>query len=222
MRPKMLAVEGADFTGKSTLIKNLSGYLTSRNIPHVTARMPGQTEVGKKIRELVLGEDGKPMKLDPVTLQILFAADKSDFWRNWVPSLPPETQIVLCDRSELSAFVYLTAQRLPNAEILIDTLLRTYSPAGNLWDEIIILSGDTDALYRRAKAGSVVSATDRFESMGLDFQRAIHELYVNNGIDYCRRIGVQDIIYFHDIQTYTDPFTLTTEVIKRSPTLSRL
>jgi dTMP kinase len=67
-----ISFEGGEGGGKSTQAELLARALNAKGHPILTTREPGGTEIGKKIREILLS--GKNQHLDPATELLLYAA----------------------------------------------------------------------------------------------------------------------------------------------------
>jgi dTMP kinase len=96
-----IVVEGIDTCGKSTQIE-----LLAKAYPQaVITKEPGATELGSKIRELVLYSDD----LCPVTELLLFLADRS----NHVSAVikPNLGRLIISDRSLISGMAYALASK---------------------------------------------------------------------------------------------------------------
>ena len=50
MKGRFIAFEGCEGAGKSTQMRLLSEYLTSRGIPHILTREPGGGQISEAIR----------------------------------------------------------------------------------------------------------------------------------------------------------------------------
>ena len=74
--PAFIVIDGVNGAGKSTLQKHIAGYLEGRRIPHITTREPGATELGKKIRRMIL-EENEP-KMSYLAELFLFGADRAE------------------------------------------------------------------------------------------------------------------------------------------------
>ena len=68
-----IAVEGGEGTGKSTFVKLLAEELKKKGYEVITTREPGGTELGEKIRNLIL-ENESPYLVE----SMLFAASRQD------------------------------------------------------------------------------------------------------------------------------------------------
>ena len=72
MKGVVIALEGQDGTGKSTVIDAIKGYFDERGLAYISAREPGSTEIGEKIREILSDKANKDM--DYHTEALLVAA----------------------------------------------------------------------------------------------------------------------------------------------------
>jgi dTMP kinase len=103
-RGKLITFEGIDGCGKSTQLKLLEQYLAERGVEFVSTRQPGGTELGKKIREALLGgEDGS---VDPLAELLLYEADRAHHVRTLVMPALEAGKIVLSDRFYDATTVY--------------------------------------------------------------------------------------------------------------------
>lgn len=113
-RGLFIVFEGGDGAGKSTQVRRLAGWLTSRGAPVLLTREPGDTAVGDKIRDLVL--DPGNTELAPRTEALLYAADKAQHVNQVVlPALAAGT-VVVCDRYVDSMLAYQGAGRVLSPE----------------------------------------------------------------------------------------------------------
>lgn len=95
-RGKLITFEGIDGCGKTTQLRLLERVLTSRNIPFVSTREPGGTDLGKTIRAALLNVSRQ--KVDPLAELLLYSADRAQHVREVVlPNLEAGT-LVLSDR----------------------------------------------------------------------------------------------------------------------------
>lgn len=99
-----IAVEGIDGTGKSTLCKALEKYFQAKNQKFLSVREPGGSQLGKKIRTLLLEEQS--IKIFPETEMLLFAADRAQLFREHVIPALVQGFVVISDRSSLSSLIY--------------------------------------------------------------------------------------------------------------------
>ena len=75
MKGIFITIEGTDGSGKSTQIKLLMDYLSSKGCDILFTREPGGTQISEKIRELIL--DINNVKMTAVTEALLYAAARA-------------------------------------------------------------------------------------------------------------------------------------------------
>ena len=99
-----VTLEGGEGAGKSTLVKALSDYLTRGGHPVTTTREPGGTELGERIRGLLL--DGDELAITPLAeMLLMFAAREQNLVEVVRPALA-RGEVVLCDRFTDATFAY--------------------------------------------------------------------------------------------------------------------
>jgi len=96
-----IVVEGIDTCGKSTQIQLLAEAFPQA----IITKEPGATELGSKIRELVLYSDN----LCPVTELLLFLADRSNHASAVIK--PNLGRLIISDRSLISGMAYALASK---------------------------------------------------------------------------------------------------------------
>lgn len=106
--------EGGDAVGKSTQVRALVRWLTDRGIPVVQTFEPGDTAVGRTIRQAVL--DPATGDLSPRTEALLYAADKAQHVAEVVRPALVAGQVVVCDRYVDSMLAYQGAGRVLEVE----------------------------------------------------------------------------------------------------------
>lgn len=98
-----ISFEGIEGSGKSTLARIFSERLKNYGFPVIFTREPGGTEVGERIREIILNEN---FNIDPCTELLLFISARRENVKNVIlPSLR-KGNIVICDRFSDSSFAY--------------------------------------------------------------------------------------------------------------------
>lgn len=100
---KLIVFEGADDLGKTTQIDLLYNYLSDNNYKVIKTREPGGTNLGSRLRNLILNSKEKmPSK----TELFLFLADRNYHYEKVLKPKLEEGYIILCDRFYLSTLVY--------------------------------------------------------------------------------------------------------------------
>lgn len=165
-----IVFEGGDGAGKSTQLQLLATALRKEGHDVVTTREPGGTEIGEKLRELVL-EHGNGT-IDARTEALIFAASRAAHAEQLIRPAVQAGKIVLCDRYIDSSAAYQGAGRhLGIGNITNLSLWAT----GNLLPHLtLVLDVPLDAGRRRT---TVRGEADRMESEPDDFHAAIHRTF---------------------------------------------
>src|SRR5690606_27957661 len=108
-RGVFIAFEGGDGSGKSTQARLLVQWLRTGGHEVVQTREPGGTDVGERLRALVLDPQYAP--IDPVTEALLFAAARSAHVRQLVRPALAAGSVVVTDRYVDSSVAYQGAGR---------------------------------------------------------------------------------------------------------------
>ena len=95
-RGKFITIEGTDGSGKSTQIELLKKYFADKKTDTVFVRDPGSTQIGEKIRSLIL--DTQNTAMSDETEALLYAACRIQLVNEViVPALERGTNVI-CDR----------------------------------------------------------------------------------------------------------------------------
>lgn len=151
----LVSLEGNEKTGKSTqtalLINSLNNYYGEDSF--VTFKYPGQTELGKELRRILIGDNEIPaMNIpDEYTRQQLFAADlRATTVQLVIPALQ-NGQGVVVDRFLASNFIYSTRGcGIPPLDAI--KFLEPCLPAseyGSMWFCNVLLDAPVEALRQR-------------------------------------------------------------------------
>jgi dTMP kinase len=146
VRGKFITFEGLDGCGKTTQLEKLADVLLRHGINVVTTREPGGTEIGERIRAVLL--DSRTAGLDAYAeMALMFASRAQQIAQVILPALQAG-QWVLCDRFTDSTEAYQGGGRRLGSEAVLrlhDVLCR------GLWPDLTILM-DTDANASVARA----------------------------------------------------------------------
>jgi dTMP kinase len=100
----LISFEGIDFSGKSTQINKLTREFALREIPFLVLREPGGTEIGERIRKILL--DRKASAMVPESELLLYSAARAQLVRESVAPRLSEGSIVILDRFYDSTVAY--------------------------------------------------------------------------------------------------------------------
>jgi dTMP kinase len=173
--------EGLDGSGKSTQADLLAAHLEAEGRDVVATREPGGTELGEKVRDLVLGGT----QISPWAEAALFAAARAELVSEVIGPALERGADVVCDRYLDSSLAYQGIAR----GLGVDRVLALNIDAirGILPDLTFLLLIDPDEAARRSG-----SATDRIEREGEEFLRAVDMAYRELGLVFGERIVTLD------------------------------
>ena len=180
-----IALEGGEGAGKSTQARALKAWLESIGHDVVVTFEPGATEVGRRLRSVLLdhpepaGGSGQaaPPTLSPRAEALLFAADRAEHVASVVRPALLLGHVVVTDRYLDSSVAYQGAGRdLAGTDV---ARLSRWATDGLQPDLTVLL--DVPA----AEGLSRVEAPDRLESEPLDFHERVRERF----LDLARRGG---------------------------------
>ena len=98
-----ITFEGPDKAGKTTQVELLKKYSADKNLNWFFTRNPGETEVGKRLREIVLDSDEHIS--DKAELMI-YLADRAHFVDEVLKPRLEKGETVICDRFNDSTLAY--------------------------------------------------------------------------------------------------------------------
>ncbi|MDN5311605.1 dTMP kinase [Thermoanaerobacteraceae bacterium SP2] len=166
MKGKFITIEGPDGAGKTTQVKKIYEYLTSRGRKVLVTREPGGTALGEKLREVLLSPAGESPV--PEAEALIYAASRAQLIKNVISPALLRGTYVLCDRFVDSSLAYQGwARGLGIEEIL--GINRWF--IGELWPDLtILLDIDPEVSLKRLER-----ARDRLEKETLEFHKRVRE-----------------------------------------------
>jgi dTMP kinase len=183
VRGKFITFEGIDGAGKSSHVEWLASFLRDKGqIVHVT-REPGGTELGEKLRELLLHT---PMHLETETL-LMFAARREHLATLIEPALAGGEWVV-CDRFSDATYAYqgggrgLDRAKLQQLEHWVH---------GHLQPDLTLLF-DLPLDVARERIALASRVLDRFEQERADFHERVRQAYLERAHSSPARIRVID------------------------------
>lgn len=100
----LIALEGLDGSGKTTLINNLTRYYQSHGLNVLQTAEPGGTDLGRQLREILLSDAGA--SLSHTTQALLLATARRHHVETVIQPALARGKIIICDRFTLSTRAY--------------------------------------------------------------------------------------------------------------------
>ena len=169
---KFIVIEGPDGTGKSTVIEGLKRVYKDKKIKYF--REPGGSEVGEKIRSLLLNKD---TQISSATEALLFAAMRSENYEMLKKDLK-DYDLIIADRFLMSSICYQGAGLelgVKDVEMINDFALKGFRSDLNI---LLMLNAD-QGIDRKIQEREL----DRLELRGLDFHKRVvseYQKFTNN------------------------------------------
>jgi dTMP kinase len=179
-----IAFEGVEGAGKGTQIRLAEEYLRDQ-VPEgvLVTREPGGTELGEKIREVLL--DPETGKLDARSEALLFAAARAQMVSSVIRPALAEGRIVICDRYVDSSLAYQGWGRgLGEQDVLT---LNVWATQGLFPDLVILLHLEPERGLLRS-----TEAPDRMELEGQDFHSKVADAYLKIAEEHPERFVLVD------------------------------
>jgi len=184
MRGKFITLEGIDGAGKSTHLAALADLLREHGHVARTTREPGGTELGERLRALLL-DSAQVMHLETEAM-LMFAARREHLDKVIEPALS-KGEWVICDRFTDATFAYQGSGRGVDWARL--QLLEEWVQRGRQPDLTLLF--DLAPAVGRARAGRI-KPPDRFEQERDDFFERVRAGYLRRAAEARSRIRVID------------------------------
>ena len=170
--PPFITLDGIDGVGKSTQIENLVDYLTGKGHEVLTVRDPGSTEIGTRLRAILLDSD---LEIHRRTEAMLFMSSRCEMIEKTIRPALESGKIVISDRFLLATVVYQSTVSNPQTGVSPDTLWQMGDLAndGLKPDLTLLLDMPAEQAVKRMDGPA-----DRMESRGIDYMESVRQAFL--------------------------------------------
>ena len=182
---KFITIDGVEGAGKSTQIDLICSYLHRKGIEVVRTREPGGTEVGEKIRSVLLDVENQEMHSD-TELLLMFSSRNELIQNKIIPALN-DGYWVVSDRFTDASFAYQGGGRMLNLDRIAeleDWVLGDFKPDLTLLLDVSVEVGMARIESRAAK--------DRIELEEREFFERVRSVFISRSEAFPERIKLID------------------------------
>lgn len=169
-----LSFEGTEGAGKTTQIDRLEARLVRAGRPVLRVREPGGTEIGERIRMVLLDRDHGEMA--PWTELCLYVASRAQLMRERIVPALDAGAIVLCDRFGDASVAYQGGGRGLGPRRV--ARLNSWATEERRPDRTYLFDLDPRIGLERIRAGRGAASFDRLESEAIAFHRSVRRAYL--------------------------------------------
>ncbi len=163
---RFLTFEGVEGSGKSTQTTHLAEALTKAGYEVITTREPGGTELGRKLRAMLLAADAPAPAAE--TELLLYLADRAEHLARLVRPALERGAVVLADRFSDSTLAYQAYGRgLDRAQV---ERLDAFARGGLMPSRTFLLDLPVEQGLARARQ---VGPADRLELEKIEFHKRV-------------------------------------------------
>ncbi|MCJ7832109.1 MAG: dTMP kinase, partial [Actinobacteria bacterium] len=177
-----IVFEGVEGAGKGTQLERARGFIESKGREVLVTREPGGTELGEKLRKILLSHETGG--LEPKTEALLFGAARAQLVASVIRPALEDGKVVLCDRYIDSSVAYQGfARGLGEQDVLS---LNVWATQGLFPDLVILLHVEPEQGLARA------GEADRIEAEGVDFHAKVADAFLQIASEHPERVAVVD------------------------------
>jgi len=165
---KFITLEGVDGAGKTSHIEFIKEYLTNLKLDFIMTREPGGTELGERLREILLHDEMRP-KTETI---LMFAARNEHIEKVIRPGLTSGA-IVISDRFTDASYAYQSGGKGVEDEaidVLKDLVQKNLQP-----DLTFLFDLPVEVSIKRLKK---TRKLDKFEKEEKDFHENVRKKYL--------------------------------------------
>ena len=180
-----ITLEGGEGAGKSTSLAFVRQWLEDAGREVVVTREPGGTELGERVRDILLHD--RELRISPESEMLLMFAARAEHIARVIRPALTSGKFVLCDRFTDATYAYQGGGRgIPAERIaVIENWVQ-----GDLRPDLTLLF-DVPVAAGRQRAGQR-SEPDRFERENNEFFTRVHEVYLARAQSDPGRVRVID------------------------------
>ena len=180
-----ITLEGGEGAGKSTSLAFVRQWLEDAGREVVVTREPGGTELGERVRDILLHD--RELRISPESEMLLMFAARAEHIARVIRPALTLGKFVLCDRFTDATYAYQGGGRgIPAERIaVIENWVQ-----GDLRPDLTLLF-DVPVAAGRQRAGQR-SEPDRFERENNEFFTRVHEVYLARAQSDPGRVRVID------------------------------
>ncbi|AWB57924.1 dTMP kinase [Colwellia sp. Arc7-D] len=182
----MVVFDGSNGAGKTTVINEVEKYISSKGLDIVLTREPGGTNIGEKIRHIIL--DPTTPEMCDMTELMLFGAGRAQHIQEKIKPALQAGKIVISDRFDAATFSFQHYARgidLSSIKKINNLALNGFKPDMN----IILDLDPVEGLNRVMSRGE---GLDRLEDEKLDFLIKARNGYLKQAEEQPERFVIID------------------------------
>ena len=165
---KLITLEGVDGAGKTSHIEFIKEYLTNLKLDFIMTREPGGTELGERLREILLHDE-----MTPKTETILMFAARNEHIEKVIRPGLTSGAIVISDRFTDASYAYQSGGKGVEDEaidVLKDLVQKNLQP-----DLTFLFDLPVEVSIKRLKK---TRKLDKFEKEEKDFHENVRKKYL--------------------------------------------
>lgn len=168
----LITFEGLDFCGKSTQVQRIVDRLKREGRPVLLVREPGGTEIGEKIRSILL--DRNSIGMTDISELLLFSASRAQHVKEVIQPALESGTVVVCDRFYDSTTAYQGWGR--SIDLGAVRAINKIATFGIVPDVTFFLDVSLDEIERRMQGSK--EGKDRMESNERSFHERVRQGYL--------------------------------------------